>query len=77
MASLIQTSCNSSSATGLNFDLSDEQKEIQTLTRKFVRDEIIPVAAQLDKTGEYPWQIVKKAHEIGLLNTHIPTELGE
>lgn len=33
------------------FGLSDEQKEIQELARKFTREEIIPVAAQYDKTG--------------------------
>jgi len=33
-------------------DLSDEHKEIQAVARKFVQEEIIPVAAQFDKTGE-------------------------
>ncbi|KAJ8300609.1 hypothetical protein KUTeg_022128 [Tegillarca granosa] len=33
-------------------DLSEEQKEYQQLARKFAREEIIPVAAEHDKTGE-------------------------
>lgn len=60
----------------ISFELSDEQKEFQDVARKFTRDEIIPVAAQFDKTGEYPWEIVKKAHSVGLLNGHIPQEVG-
>jgi acyl-CoA dehydrogenase len=56
--------------------LSDEQKEIQALAKKFTKEEIIPVAAHHDKTGEYPWAIVKKAWELGLLNNHIPAHCG-
>lgn len=42
-------------------DLTDEQKEIQELARKFSREEIVPKAAEYDRTMEYPWEIVKKA----------------
>uniref|UniRef100_A0A914XC59 Medium-chain specific acyl-CoA dehydrogenase, mitochondrial n=1 Tax=Plectus sambesii TaxID=2011161 RepID=A0A914XC59_9BILA len=61
---------------GLQFDLTDEQKELQETARKFVRDNVIPVAAHHDKTGEYPWEVMKKAHACGLLNTDIPAEYG-
>lgn len=56
--------------------MSEEQKEFQDVARKFTRDEIIPVAAQYDKSGEYPWDVIKKAHAVGLLNGHIPPECG-
>lgn len=49
---------------------------MQELTRKFVREEIIPVAAHHDKTGEYPWDIIKKAWSLGLMNNHIPADIG-
>nr|AID66670.1 putative medium-chain specific acyl-CoA dehydrogenase [Agrotis segetum] len=62
--------------TGMCFELSEEQKALQDLARKFTREEIVPVAAQYDKTGEYPWPIVKKAWEIGLMNGHIPEHCG-
>jgi acyl-CoA dehydrogenase len=58
------------------FELSDQQKEFQAVGRKFAREEILPVAAQYDKTGEYPWPLVKKAWELGLLNNHVPAEIG-
>ncbi|XP_032527349.1 medium-chain specific acyl-CoA dehydrogenase, mitochondrial isoform X3 [Danaus plexippus] len=62
--------------TGLCFELSEEQKALQDLARKFTKEEIIPVAAQYDKSGEYPWPIVKKAWEVGLMNGHIPEHCG-
>lgn len=36
----------------LKIELTDEQKEFQATARKFAVEEIIPVAAQYDKTGE-------------------------
>ncbi|XP_028035432.1 probable medium-chain specific acyl-CoA dehydrogenase, mitochondrial isoform X3 [Bombyx mandarina] len=62
--------------TGFCFELTDEQKALQELARKFTKDEIIPVAGQYDKTGEYPWPVVKKAWEVGLMNGHIPEHCG-
>lgn len=61
---------------GFNMQLTDEQREMQELARKFAREEIAPKAAEHDKTGEFPWEIVKKAHSLGLMNAHIPAELG-
>lgn len=45
--------------------------------RKFAREEVAPVAAQYDRTGEYPWPLVKKAWDAGLLNLGLPTEVGK
>jgi len=61
---------------GFHFDLTDEQKSIRDMARKFARDEIAPKAPHHDKTGEYPWDIIKKAHELGLLTLHLPENLG-
>lgn len=58
-------------------ELTPEQQEFQQLARKFAREEIIPVAAHHDRTGEYPWEIIKKAHALGLMNGHIAPEFGE
>ena len=46
------------------------------MAEKFTKEEIIPVAAHYDRTGEYPWEVLKKAHENGLMNLHIPEEYG-
>ncbi|XP_032530357.1 medium-chain specific acyl-CoA dehydrogenase, mitochondrial-like [Chiroxiphia lanceolata] len=61
---------------GFSFELTDEQKEFQATARKFALEEIIPVAAQYDKTGEYPVPLIKRASELGLMNSHIPESCG-
>jgi acyl-CoA dehydrogenase len=38
--------------------------------------EIYPKAAEHDRTGEFPTEILRKAWELGLMNTHIPSEYG-
>ncbi|XP_055942395.1 medium-chain specific acyl-CoA dehydrogenase, mitochondrial-like [Argiope bruennichi] len=61
---------------GFCFELSPEQKEIQQMARKFAREEILPKAAELDKKGEYPKEIIRKAWELGLVNSSVPTKYG-
>ncbi|RMZ93340.1 medium-chain specific acyl- mitochondrial [Brachionus plicatilis] len=61
---------------GYNFELTEDQKEYQQLSRKFAAEEIIPRAAHYDKTGEYPWDLIKKAFDLGLMNTHVPQKYG-
>jgi len=63
-------------ATGLNFTVSEDTQEFLDLAEQFTKNEIIPNAAHYDSTGEYPWPILKKAHETGLMNLHIPQEYG-
>merc|ERR1712156_540227 len=61
---------------GYNFTPTSEQQEYLDLAEQFTKNEIIPVAAHFDRTGEYPWEILRKAHETGLMNLHIPQEYG-
>ncbi|NLB18018.1 MAG: acyl-CoA dehydrogenase [Syntrophomonadaceae bacterium] len=60
----------------ISFEMTDEQREMQSLARKFTRSEIIPVAAEYDNTGEMPWDIFKKAFDIGLWNFNLPSKYG-
>uniref|UniRef100_A0A8C4R6V5 Medium-chain specific acyl-CoA dehydrogenase, mitochondrial n=1 Tax=Eptatretus burgeri TaxID=7764 RepID=A0A8C4R6V5_EPTBU len=60
----------------VKFQLSEQQKEFQSVARRFAREEIIPQAAHYDKTGEYPWPIVEKAWKLGLMNHIIPQHCG-
>ncbi|XP_063480142.1 medium-chain specific acyl-CoA dehydrogenase, mitochondrial isoform X1 [Symphalangus syndactylus] len=57
---------------GFSFEFTEQQKEFQATARKFAREEIIPVAAEYDKTGEYPVPLIRRAWELGLMNAHIP-----
>jgi len=61
---------------GINFVLTETQQEYLEMAEKFTKEEIIPVAAHYDRTGEYPWEVLKKAHANGLMNLHIPEEYG-
>ncbi len=63
-------------SSGVSFGLSEDQEAYRDLARKFAREEIIPAARHHDQTMEYPTEIIKKAWEVGLLNTHIPEEYG-
>lgn len=70
------TKAAASVKSGICFDLTDEQKEMQQLARKFAREEILPKAAEHDRTMEYPWEIIKQSWELGLMNPHIPVDVG-
>ncbi|MEZ4860588.1 MAG: acyl-CoA dehydrogenase family protein [Caldilineaceae bacterium] len=62
--------------SGLQFELSDDLRMLQELTRDFTRKEIIPKAEEYDRTGEWPWEIFHKAREVGLVNLNTPEEYG-
>ncbi|MCG3172126.1 MAG: Acyl-CoA dehydrogenase [Myxococcota bacterium] len=61
---------------GLYYSLSDEQQQLQQTARDFAKNVIRPVARHHDETGEYPWDVLKKAFDLGLMNTAIPESLG-
>ena len=58
------------------FDLSSEQQSLIDLARDFGQKEMAPLVEKYDQSGEYPWPVIKKAHEVGLINTHIAPENG-
>ncbi|MCS6845803.1 MAG: acyl-CoA dehydrogenase family protein [Caldilineales bacterium] len=60
----------------LCFELSDEQRMLRDLAHQFAEKEIVPVAAHYDTTGEYPWPIIRKGFDLGLMNLNIPEEYG-
>lgn len=60
----------------ISFELSDEQKALTELAKEFGEKEMDPKVEHHDHTGEYPWEVIKKAHSVGLMNTHIPQEFG-
>ena len=60
----------------LNFELTAEQKTLVEETRRFTREKIIPVAAQADKTHEFPMDAYREAWELGFVAPTIPEEYG-
>jgi acyl-CoA dehydrogenase len=60
----------------IDFTLTDEQKNLRELAHDFAAKEIRPVAWAYDKDGTWPRDIIDKAHEVGLMNTHVPEHYG-
>ena len=60
----------------MNFDLSDEQQAIRNLARDFATGEVRPVAEELDRTKSFPYEIVEKLGELGLMGIPYPEEYG-
>ncbi len=62
----------------MNFEflLTEEHRMIRDAVREFAQNEIAPVAAHYDETGEFPMPIVKKMGEMGLMGIEIPEEYG-
>ena len=60
----------------VDFKLSQEQQQLKRLAHDFARNEIRPVSAHHDHTGEYPIATLRKAWELGLMNTHVPEAFG-
>ncbi|HET7589769.1 MAG TPA: acyl-CoA dehydrogenase family protein [Solirubrobacterales bacterium] len=60
----------------VDFTLTDEQKALREMAHDFAEKEIRPVAWEYDKDGTWPQDIIDKAWEVGLMNTHIPEEYG-
>jgi alkylation response protein AidB-like acyl-CoA dehydrogenase len=56
--------------------LTEEQGELLKLVRKFVDEQIIPVAMELERKDEYPAQIVEGMKEMGIFGLMIPEEYG-
>jgi len=58
------------------FDLTEEQREMRELAHRFAEREIRPVAAEYDEREEVPWEVIRKAHQAGLLSYFIPEKYG-
>ncbi len=60
----------------MDFKLTDDQRMIRDMVRDFAQSEIAPVAAEIDRTGAFPVDILKKMSELGLMGLPIAEEYG-
>ncbi len=60
----------------LDYGLTEEQTMIRDLARTIADNEIRPVAAEYDRTGEFPWPVVEKMAEAGLFGVFIDELYG-
>jgi alkylation response protein AidB-like acyl-CoA dehydrogenase len=60
----------------VDFELSDEHRLIQSTVRDFAAQEVAPVAEELDREKRFPYEIVAKLAELGLMGIPFPQEYG-
>lgn len=60
----------------MDFQLTEEQLMIQSAARQFAQSEIAPVAARCDAAGEFPFDTIRKAGELGFMGVETPVEYG-
>lgn len=60
----------------MDFDITKEQKMIRDEVRNFAQKEIAPRSEEMEKTGEYPYDIMEKMSELGLMGIPFPEKYG-
>ena len=63
-------------STGVSFGLTEEQKALRELAREFAANEIRPLEHECDEHMRHPADVIEKAHDLGLMNLHVPEEYG-
>ncbi|HEX7089087.1 MAG TPA: acyl-CoA dehydrogenase family protein [Longimicrobiales bacterium] len=56
--------------------LSESHRALRSRIREFAEGEIAPVARELDETGRFPWENVRKMADLGLFGVNVPKEYG-
>jgi len=60
----------------MDLDLTKEQRMIREEVRRFAQKEIGPRAEHMDRSGEYPYDILEKMADLGLMGIPFPEEYG-
>jgi short-chain 2-methylacyl-CoA dehydrogenase len=60
----------------LDLELTQEQRLLRDTVREFARQEVAPAAEELDRTKAFPYEIVRKMGELGLMGIPFPEEYG-
>ena len=60
----------------MNLDLTDEQQDIQRLVRDFADQEVRPVAEELDREKRFPYEIIERLGDLGVMGIPYPEEYG-
>jgi short-chain 2-methylacyl-CoA dehydrogenase len=60
----------------VQFELTDERRLLQETAREFVRQEVAPRVAELDRAAAFPYEAVAKLGELGLMGIPFPEEYG-
>ena len=56
--------------------ITEEQTLMANIAREFAQKEVAPRAKEIDQTGEFPYDLIKRAGELGLMGMTVPEEYG-
>ncbi len=60
----------------MNFELTEEQKMLKDMVRRFAEEQVKPRAKEIDEKCEIPKEIIQQLAELGLMGIHVPEEYG-
>lgn len=60
----------------MDFKLTEQQEMLRRSMKEFASKEIAPIASQIDKTGEFPWESIKKLADLGVFGILVPPPFG-
>ena len=60
----------------MNLELTLEQKMIQKMVREFTENEVKPIAAETDRTAQYPAETIDQLFRYGIMGMCVPKEYG-
>ena len=60
----------------MDYHISEEHQILKTTIRKFVEKELVPIAPQLDEECRFPWNVLKKAGDMGFVGSYLPEKYG-
>ncbi len=60
----------------MDYFLTEEQQMVRDLARQIAQEKVVPVRAELDEKGEYPWEIIKVLAQSDMIGLFIPEEYG-
>ena len=60
----------------MDFDLSEEHRLVQATVREWATSRLLPLAAEMDRTGTYPPDLIRELGDLGLTGVFIPEEYG-
>lgn len=60
----------------MNFDLTEEQRLIQSTVRSFAEREVLPIASDIEEEMRFPVELIPRMASLGLMGMQVPEEFG-
>jgi alkylation response protein AidB-like acyl-CoA dehydrogenase len=60
----------------MDFTYTEDQLAVRDMMERFTRKELAPIAADIDRTSEFPYEVYRKLGELGIIGMTLPVEAG-